>query len=192
MSNIRAALPARSARKIATAIGILSVAIVLAVLASGTTYALWNGRVPVNAATVTSGSTSVTINGAASYSIPGLELTKLSPGQSVVAPLTIANTGTTPLSASIASISLLSQTKALASYLTVRLTPSTSCSAGLLGGISGPLTTFTSSSSPFVLVSGATLAVCLEIQLNGDVVAGAQGGTASFTLNLAAVQVRKP
>lgn len=160
----------------------------VALAGTGTTYALWNGETAVDASTVTSGSTSLSINGTTDYAIP-LDLTRIGPGQSVWTPLTIANTGTTPLSAAVSNASVITQSRGLADSLALTLTQATTCTAGL-GGVTGQLSSFTTSATPYLLPVGSAVQLCLEISMNADAPEAVQGGAANFTLAFDAVQVR--
>lgn len=168
--------------------GALALAILGALIATGTTYALWSSTAVVNASTVTSGTTGLTVNGATNYVIPAAA--PLDPGDSFLAKLTVVNTGTTTVSASFSSATVLSQTHSLHTYLVARVTQSSSCIAGLAGGVTAPLTSFSTTHAPFSLASGASTDLCLEVALDSAAPASVQNGTASFNLNLDGQQVR--
>ena len=176
-------------RKILVATGGIALATSVALVGTGTTYALWNSETAVNASTVTSGSTSLSINGTTDYAIP-LDLTKIGPGQSVWTPLTILNTGTTPLSAAVSSATINAQTNGLADNLTITLTPAATCVGNLGGGITAPLAAFTTAATPYLMAAGSTVQLCLEVTVNANAPATVQGGTANFSLTFDAVQVR--
>lgn len=169
---------------------VFGVAILASLVVTGGTFALWNAETVVNASTVSSGTVGLTVNGTADYTIPRLDATKLGPGQSVTTPLTLANTGSTPLAASVGSVSVLSQTRGMDAHLTLRLTPSATCTTGLPNGVSGALAAFTTAASPYILAAGESLALCLEVTLDAGAPSSVRGGTASFRMNVDAVQVR--
>lgn len=176
-------------RKILVATGGVALATSVALVGTGTTYALWNGETAVNASTVTSGSAGLSINGTADYAIP-LDLAKIGPGQSVRTPLTIANTGTTPLSAAVSSATIIAQTNGLADNLAITLTPAATCVGTLEGGVSAPLASFTTAATPYLMAAGSTVQLCLEVTMNANAPATVQGGAANFSLTFDAVQVR--
>lgn len=176
-------------RRILVATGGVALATSVALVGTGTTYALWNGETAVNASTVTSGSTSLSINGATDYAIP-LDLTKIGPGQSVWTPLTVLNTGTTPLSAAVSSATIIAQTNGLADNLAITLTPAATCVGNLGGGVTAPLASFTTAATPYLMAAGSTVQLCLEVTMNANAPATVQGGAANFSLTFDAVQVR--
>ncbi len=184
----RARVPAwkgalRAAAAVAAAVG-------ASVGASGVTYALWSDSVVTGGFSVVSGSTSLTVNGETQHTVAGLDVSRLAPGQSAVAALTLANVGTTPLSASVAGITVLGSSNGLQDAVTVRLTRSTTCSAGLTGGVSARPAQFSTTASPYAIPPGGTVRLCLEVQLDANAPATAQRGTLTFRLDLAGSQVR--
>ena len=186
LARVRAPSPVR---KILVATGGVALAMSVALVGTGTTYALWNDETSVNASTVTSGSTSLSLNGTTDYAIP-LDLTKIGPGQSVWTPLTVLNTGTTPLSAVVSSTTVIAQTNGLADNLAVTLTPAATCVAALGGGVTAPLASFATTSAPYALAIGETVQLCLEVTMNADAPPSVQGGAANFSLTFDAVQTR--
>ena len=177
-------------RKLIVTAGMFALAIILALVGTGTSYALWNGTSVVDASTVTSGSTGLTVNGVTSYSIPGMDTIKIGPGQSVVAPLTLVNTGTIPLSTTISGTTVTSQTNALADELTITVTASATCTTGLVGGTTARMAEFATSATPVVMEAGSTLQLCLVVTMDADAPVSVQGGTATFTMYFDAAQVR--
>jgi hypothetical protein len=158
-------------------------------IATGVTYALWNSAANVNASSVSSGTFGLTINGGSSYVIPGLNVTSLGPGQSVVAPFTVANTGSTKLAVSVTSATVGIQSNSLASWLQLTLTASSTCTVGLTGGTTGDLVGFTTTAYPTIAVGGSQQ-FCLQVTVNPAAPSTAQGGNATFTLALTGTQVR--
>lgn len=180
-------------RSIVSGITFLVAVVTLSLLATSGTYALWNGAATVNGSTISTGSIGVTVNGAASYSIVGLDATKLAPGRSVVTTVTIANTGTTPISATLSSVAIGSNMNNLATYLTLIASPiaiTGACAIGLAGGTSAPLSTFTTASYPYLMGVGSSQVVCLELKLSSAAPQSVQGGATTFTINIAADQRR--
>jgi hypothetical protein len=170
--------------------GVFLIAITLALLATGTTYALWNGQQAVPISSIRSGLTSLTINGATDYSIGNMS--PLAAGQSAVVSLALINTGSTPLSASVSSTSIISNTNDLASSLTVKLTSfvfPASCNTALPGAAPTAISGFTTTAAPWAVAAGATINLCLEVKLSDSAPASLQNGTTSFRLNIDATQV---
>jgi len=166
----------------------IAVAIFLALLGTGTSYALWNGEAVVDASSVSSGNVGLTVNGAAAYSLTGLDAARLAPGRSQVAPLSIANTGTTRLSVTVSGTEVLAQVNSLAGFLTASLVPAANCDVATF--VPAPLAGFTTTTAPVVLEPGETRQFCLAIGLNAAAPPTAQGGSATFAMAIAAVQVR--
>lgn len=162
--------------------------VVFALLGTGTSYALWNGRAGTNASTVTAGSTAIAINGSLTYVIPTLNSSKLGPGRSAFAPLTITNTGSTPISAIVATTA--STANALTDELSIRVTASGTCSAGLAGGTMGRMATFSTTPTPVLLQAGSSSLVCVEVVMDLDAPVSTANLASDFTLTVTATQVR--
>lgn len=177
-------------RNILGAAGVFTIAIVLAIFGSGVTYTLWNDSTQIDGSTLSSGSTGITIDGVTNYTFDNLDLTTIGPGQSVTAVVTLANTGTTPLSATVASTTVTSQTNAMADHLSITLTPALECAPGL-AGLTAPMTGFTTVSAPLLLDVAAQKTICLEVTMNADAPPTVQGGTATFTMSIDAIQSRE-
>ncbi|MGO7983777.1 TasA family protein, partial [Rhizobium johnstonii] len=64
---------------------------------TGGTFALWNSTATVSVPSVQAGSLTITVNDAATANLD-MSLTKLAPGVSLYAPVTVKNTGTLPVS----------------------------------------------------------------------------------------------
>ena len=162
--------------------------VIFALLGTGTSYALWNGRAVTNASTVTAGSTVIAINGSSNYVIPTLTSVKLGPGRSTFAPFIITNTGNTPVSAIVATTA--STANALTDELSIRVTASGTCSAGLAGGTIGRMATFSTTPTPVLLRAGSSSTVCLEIVVDLDAPVSTANLASDFTLTVTATQVR--
>ena len=182
-------LPSTTSTTSRNLIGVSTVAfaIVLALIGTGSTYALLNSSGLIGGSSISSGSTSVTVNGAATATIDTAGLALLSPGKSIVAPLIIANTGSTPLSVFVSETRVVSQSAGLAASLRLRLAPAETCAVNFAGGTAAPLIGFTTTA--IGMDTGATASYCLEISLAANAPASVQGGTAAFTLMLDANQV---
>lgn len=177
-------------RGAALAAGGLAIAAVTGMQAGGT-FALWSAIAPVKATTITSGTAGLTVNGQAAATLTGLDSTKLGPGGAVASSMTLANTGTTPLTVSVSNGVVTADTKGLAVELTVRLVglPPASCSPAAPGGVAGRIAGFTSSGAPLFIPPGATATVCLVVALDADAPATVQGGATSFRLTFTGTQV---
>jgi hypothetical protein len=167
------------------------VAIIVALSATAGSYALWNGTATVSGATITAGSSAITINGAATAS-PALGA--LGPGESAVTPLTIVNTGSTPVSLAVTgtTIGTDAASLAVAPSLTATLTPvadATGCVVGLTAGSTGALSGFTTTASPISLAKGASTTLCLQLALATSAPSVVQGKSAAFTMALTGTQV---
>ncbi|WP_309616576.1 hypothetical protein [Salinibacterium sp.] len=172
-------------RRILTTVGIFATAIVLATSAAGGTYAVWNSRTIVNASSITSGSTALTINDVSSYAVPGMDNSKLLPGRSSVSGvITLKNTGYTPISITLAPVVFSDPSSLLAANLTVVLRQATTCEVTPFG------TTPSSFVAPIVLAKGQTATVCLEARLGVNAPASVQAASTSFSVPLNARQVR--
>ncbi|MEY2850024.1 MAG: hypothetical protein RI885_2691 [Actinomycetota bacterium] len=182
----------RFPRRLLSAAGAVAIAIVFALIGTGTSYALWNGRTTVNASSVTSGSTSITIDGqSTAYALDALDTTKLGPGQSVITPtpFVIQNTGTTRLAITVSGTTVPSASAALAAELSLTLSMASTCAVGT-SGVTAPLVGFTTTATPIVLAPGGSVPVCLQATLDLDAPATLQAKTATFTLAIDAAQVR--
>ncbi|TXN29741.1 hypothetical protein [Lacisediminihabitans profunda] len=185
--------PASKTRSIANSIAFLVAVLTLSLLATSGTYALWNGAAHIDGSTVSTGSIGVTVNGVTSYSLVGFNAALLAPGHSVVTPITIADTGTTPIAVTLSSVGIVTNTNGLAASLTLTATPvatTGACVGGLTGGVSAPLGAFTTSGSPSLMGAGTSKALCLELGLSPTAPAIAQGGSTTFTINVTALQRR--
>jgi hypothetical protein len=186
-----AATPAPvGAHRLLLAAGALALGTVVVLSGSGSTLALWSASRTVTGPTITSGSTGLTINGQMDHVLAGLGLAALAPGRSALAPLTLRNTGTTPVAVRVAGTDITDQTKGLAASLTVSVTPSLTCAAGLPGSQNGALAGFTTPSPLSSLPAGAELLVCLEVRLDPAAPPAVQGGAAGFVMTFEATQER--
>jgi hypothetical protein len=178
----------RRTRRILITAGAFGVAVTLGVSAGGSTLALWNASKSIGAVSLTTGTTGITVNGATSYAVPGLTTTQLLPGLSAVSPqvLTIANTGTTPLSIAVGSPVFSDPSSLLAqnANLVVALFQSTTCAQSVDGSSTAAWT------APVVVAAGASISACLQMTLSGTAPATVQGLSATFTLPLVGTQVR--
>jgi hypothetical protein len=180
--------PQRRTRRFLITTAAFGIAVALGISAGGSTLALWNARVPIGAASLSTGSTGITINGVTNYTVPGLTTTQLLPGLSAVSPqvLTILNTGTTPLSIAVGTPVYTVPGSPLAQNgnLIVGLFQSANCAQTVDGSGSALMT------APIVLAVGASFTACLQMTLSSTAPATVQGLSATFTIPIVGTQVR--
>jgi len=175
-------------RRMLSAAAAIAVATVLALLGTGTSYALWNGEAVVDASSVSSGTVGLTVNGTSSHSLSVLDAARLAPGRSQVAPLAIANTGTTRLAVTVSGTEVLAQTNSLAGFVTASLVAAADCAVATF--VPAPLAGFTTTTAPVVLEPGETRQFCLAIGLAAAAPSAVQGGSTTFAMTINAGQVR--
>jgi hypothetical protein len=188
-ARVRGALnEQRRVRRILITAGIFGVAIIFGASASGSTLALWNASTPIGAASISTGSTGITVNGSTTYTVPGLTTTQLLPGLTAVSPqvLTIKNSGNTTLSIAVGAVVFGDPTSLLAqnSNLAVSLFQSTSCAQSVDGSSATPWTT------AIVVAPGGTISACLQMTLSATAPSTVQGLSATFTLPVVGTQTR--
>lgn len=176
----------RPVKSLLVSAGLLILVSVGAVLGAGGTYAAWNSSTTTNASTVSSGSTALTINGVTTFTMSNLQFANLGPGQSALVPLTLANVGTTPLSATVTTT--IANDTGLAAELTAAVSVSSTCTASTVAGTR--LATFTTVGTPITLQPNATLAICLDIKMDLDAPMTVAGGSTTFNMAITANQVR--
>lgn len=191
ITTLRAARPTGKRRGGHTSKNLLSVstvafAIVLALVGTGTTYALLNSAAAVEGTTISAGSTSLSVNGSTSATLK-TDLRLLALGESTVAPVTITNTGTTPVSVVVSSTTIVSESRGLAGSLALRFEPAETCETSVAGTSAASIAGFVT--LPQRLETGTSAAYCLEIFLTEHAPTSVQGGSAAFTLVLDANQV---
>lgn len=185
VASTRATRASSRARKLGAAAMATAGAVLVAVLAAGGTYALWDGSMQMEPGTVTSGNTGLTINDVPSYAIGGLDTSTLYPGRSVItaAPLTVENTGTTPLAVTPGTVTFANPSSPLASELVVAVRQAAVCTPTPFGSTPVSFTSFT-------LQPGASATICVEVQLKATAPAAVQGISLGFTAPLVGTQVR--
>lgn len=177
----------RTARSLFFSSLILLGVVAAALVGTGATYALWNASTTVNASTVTSGTTTLTINGTNQVAIAPASLALLSPGQQgVPVELKLANVGSTKLVASVTGVTVTTNTKGLADALSVALT---TCNGGQIAPAQ-PLKTFTHADAYVLLPDKAEYRVCLVVSMNADAPPTVAGGETAFSINIVGTQVR--
>jgi len=175
-------------RALFTTAGLMAVGVLIAVIAAGGTYALWNDTAPVAAATISTGKTGITVNDDPNTFSVDLSSTSLLPGKSVVpaAPIRLKNVGDTPLRVTAPSIAFTPASAALSPYLTIAMTTTTATTCTGTAD-TAPLP---ASIAPISFAVGQTVTVCLEIRLAANTPSTLQGATGTFLINLNAAQVR--
>jgi hypothetical protein len=180
------ARPRRKAlRWLLTTAAIFAGAIAVSLAGTGSTYALWNGAKPVAASSITTATTGLTVNNVTGYTVPGMTVTQLLPGFSIVSPvpMIVKNTGTIPLSVVPSATVFADPTSVIANNLSVVLVQSTSCAVAVDGTVSPGWTT------PLVMAPGQTVSVCLQITLSATAPASVQGVAAGFNVPITGTQV---
>lgn len=142
---------------------------IVAVIATGGTYAMWNDSASLNGGTIQSGSLSLTVNDVASYALSGAAWSKLLPGDVVSQEVTVKNTGTVPGTVS-------AQTSGSFDPLLVHVKKG-SCS-GTIGGMSSTV----SPTDLGVFAAGEASVVCLQVTMPTDAANTAQGTSQTFTV----------
>jgi len=186
------ARPKAKSRSVIGGLIFVTTTIILSLLATTGSYALWNGKTTVNGSSLNTGSTMLKISGVTDYTL-AFPTTLLAPGKSVLTTAVFQNTGSTPLSAAAASTTVLSNTNGIASYLTLTVTPvatTSACVAGMTGGTTAALGSFSTTSAPYAMPAGASQIVCFELKLSSTAPVSVAGGAASFRMNITATQTR--
>lgn len=142
---------------------------IVAIMAAGGTYAMWNTSAKLDAGTIESGSVGLTVNGLSSYALDGTAWSHLLPGDVVSQEVTVTNTGT----------------------VAGTVTASTSGSVGPLvvhvakGACGAPLGGPGSTVSPSdlgVFSAGEASVVCLQVTMPADAANTAQGSSQAFSV----------
>ncbi|MEZ5189975.1 MAG: hypothetical protein R2717_03180 [Schumannella sp.] len=160
-------------------------AIVVALTAAGGTFAYLSTSAPLSAGTITSGTSTLTIQNVASYPIAGFDATALLPGASVFTgtPLTVKNTGDASLSVTQGATSF-GTAKTINGYLNIVVgrvaNSATTCTAGA-GNVLG---------SGYTLAPQATMKVCVTVTLAAGSPGTVAGQSTSFSIPLDGSQVR--
>jgi predicted ribosomally synthesized peptide with SipW-like signal peptide len=147
----------------------VAVGVVVAITASGGTFALWTSTQTLSAGSVTSGSMTLTVNAATTVALSGTAWSTLLPGDWVQKQVTLKNTGT----------------------VAATVSASTTGSFGPLlvhaakGACSGQLTGTSSTVSPTsfgTFTAGESSLACIQVSLPTSTANGAQGSAQSFTV----------
>lgn len=170
----------------------LVVAVVVALVGVGGTYALWNGSAATAASTVKSGTAGISVSGLSAMNTP-----VLAPGTGVTGTFTVKNTGSVPLTVRVSTTATRVASATSASDATVlgeqtlRLTSVSSASACRTGlaGTSGRLAAFDTGAGYLTLPVGATGVSCVEVDLDTDAPQSVAGAVTNFTLTVTGTQV---
>lgn len=185
-------------RKILLAAVVAAVCVVLFSSAQGTA-ALWSAQKHLSPGTLTTGSLSLAVGDGAgvsqNYEFVGLDTALLQPGGSVQAPLTVANTGTTPLAYSLAGAAPATTAPsgadaALAAAVVLSI-HTTADPAACTGGAPSPVQALyegaLSASVAFEagrrLPAGAAETLCVRVELPANTDQAAAGGSLHLVLS---------
>jgi Camelysin metallo-endopeptidase len=142
---------------------------IIAALAAGGTYALWNGERSIPSATITSGTLGLTVNGGSSGVLDGTAWSKLLPGDIVSQEVTVKNTGDVAGTVSATTTGGFSP-------LLVHVKKG-ACGATIVGTSS----TVSPTSLGAFLPSEQSL-VCVQVTMPATAPAGTQGTSQAFTI----------
>lgn len=174
---------------------------VVAVLGCGGTFAYWSDSATVTGATFTSGVLDLEVNGADEVSdFTVLDLAAMVPGNSTAGLLRISNSGTVPLTYTLAGSGTDADGKGLSAALTAKVTadtavtgaaPSAGCAGAALAGSGASFTgALVPAGSARTLAVGASETLCVEATLPIAAPTSLQGATTDVTLTVSAEQVR--
>ena len=150
----------------------------IAVVAAGGTYALWDGQQAIPAATIASGSMGLTVNNLASAPINTAPWSTLLPGDVVWQEVTVKNTGT------VSGIVTASTTDAGPLLVHVK---KAACSV-VIGGTSSTVSPV--SLGTFTASEAAT--VCVQVTMPANAPAVAQGTAYSFIVTFTSTSTSGP
>lgn len=180
LSGPRHRIDSKTTRRAAVTVGgmlasssAIAGASIVAVIAAGGTYAMWNDSVNLNAGTIESGSTGLTVNDVASYTVDSAVWSKLLPGDVVSRQVMVKNTGTVPGVVSAA-------TSGSFDPLLVHVAKGT-CPVSPAGPISGPSSTMAIPTNLGVFAVGEASIVCLQVTMPANA-ANVQGANQNFTV----------
>lgn len=188
-----------SLRSLWAGTAVVAGAVAVALVATGGTYALWNGAVSPTAAQVRSGSAALAITGAPSLRAP------LAPGASIATSFVATNAGDVPLALRVAVTSTKSSSGAdgagsgALGELTLRAAPVASaaaCTTSVTTGTSARLASFDTGAAPgwataSTTASGSSSAVvgCLVLTLDADAPQAASGAVVDLVVTVTGTQV---
>ncbi len=171
---------------------VMAASVVAGGIHAGVTGATWWDEAPVNAASISAGSTGILLDGQTDLALVGLDALALGPGLAVAAPVTVQNVGTTAVHVQITSGVVLADSQGLAAelMLTVGIVAAPAgCTTSVVALTSGRPSGFSSTLGGAELDAGESLVLCLVLALDGDAPPSTQNGAASFRLTVSGTQV---
>lgn len=185
-----AALRRTPSSAIPTALAGTTVALVIALAATGGTYATWNKSQALSSATLKAGTASLTLT-----TISALPSAGLYPGQSSYGSYSVTNTGDTALTLTVASLTAPPTQNAYSQAIAIGVATATTSANCLAGTVSSPWWTGTFAAqvpggvSAVAVPKGGSVVLCLRVSLPGSAANGMQGMTASgFGVTVGGVQ----
>ena len=182
----------RRARWVWPTVLALVVAVVVALVGTGGTYALWNGAASTTASTVKSGTATIRVG-----ALTAMNTAVLAPGTGVTGTFTVANTGTVPLSMRVSTTATTVAYATSASSATVLgeetlklsvVATAADCRTGL-SGASARVAAFDTGSGYYTLPVGTSGIGCVELDLDADAPQSVAGAVTDFTLTVTGTQV---
>lgn len=179
-----------SIRSILKALAVVSAALLVGVVATGGTYALWNSSVKISGATVKAGAATLVISRPLTMSS-----TLLYPGLSTYGVFVVTNSGDVPLQLNLQSLTGITSNP-LTQNLTVSVAVASSAGATVADCLaissypwSRVATAPTAGSLGTTLNVGASATLCVSTSLAANAPAAAQGQSApTFTLTVGGTQ----
>lgn len=174
-----------SARRILTPTVIVAVCVALGIAGAGGTLAYLNASVAVPGATVSAGTLTLRINGAASVALGTWNPT---PNAADAKAFMVSSTGDVP--SQITSDINVTSTQALRNYVRLRVVQvanATACTSSLTGGTSGQITSFPAGALTS-LDPNETQWLCAIVSLDSPVPIARAGESVAFSMTLTATQ----
>ncbi|WP_461164803.1 hypothetical protein [Arthrobacter sp. R4-81] len=169
---------------------ILAGMVVLVLLVStSTTGALWHDQSTVDAGSVSSGSLVLQVGGQEAYVFTALTASNLVPGQSVRAPLSISNGGSTDMVYGLSAVTTAAAGPAdetLAAWLRLTVTADAACEVPQTQDVGLPFKDPLDGTATFTgreLAPSSFETLCIEVELdaNAPIAAASGSTTATFT-----------
>lgn len=178
---------------------LLSLGMVVGLGATGT-YAYWTDTATITGTTITAGTIDLTAstNGTTFVENPSdfttMNVSSMVPGDTTAGVITIKNNGTAPLNYSATSFGTNTDTKSLATNLSIKVTldASTSgsgravtCAGAAIAGSGTTIgltpTNLLSSATPRTLIAGGTEKLCIQVGLPSNANTNLQGASTQLT-----------
>lgn len=162
-------------------------AVLVMLVSASTTGALWQDQAAVDAGSVTSGSLVLLVEGQEeTYVFTGLTASNLVPGQSVRAPLSISNGGSTDMVYGLTAVTTAAAgpaDEALAASLRLTVTDDAACNGPQTQDAGLPFQAPMDTAATFAgreLAPSAFETLCIEVELDANApIAAASGSTAA-------------